>query len=258
MRERERTQAEAAGARALLLELTPEVSRAAEAEERRFLAEGTSLAELRSAWAAFEQELLETRPAQGLEGAEVPALTEPADAQLLARRVAYARAVDDLLREETGDGLYERHLMPGDEEAHARDVPLRPALTFPNQLPHLYEREQAEAERRGVVPVPARDEERLAKLAEQGTLKFVLTEEREVLFGPMSVKHPVLARGRPVLSAGEAELIFLARGKGFLVADLNNHSGHYRPVPGSLPHAIDALRRAGCLVPAGAGKERVR
>ena len=255
MRERERARTESEGARALLLEISPEVSRAAEAEERRFLAEQVSLAELRSEWATLEQEL---RAERTLEDGEIPALTEPGDALFLARRVAYARAVDDLLREETGEGLYERHLLPGEAEAPARDTPARPVLTFPNQLPHLYEREQAEAERRGVVPVPARDEERLAKLAERGTLKFVVTLEREVLFGPMHIKHPVLARGKPVLSAGEAELVFLARGKGFYVADLNHHSGHYRPVPGSLPHATEAMRRAGFTVPAGAEKERVR
>ena len=255
MRERERARTESEGARALLLEISPEVSRAAEAEERRFLAEGTSLAELRTEWAMFEQELREER---ALEDGEVSALAEPGDALFLARRVAYARAVDDLLREETGDGLYERHLMPSEDGVSFRDGPIRPALTFPNQLPHLYKREQAAAMRRGVVPVSARDEEKLARLAEQGTLKFVVTLEREVLFGPMHIKHPVLARGKPVLSAGEAELVFLARGKGFYVAELNHHSGHYRPLKSSLLHATEAMRRAGFTVPAGAEKERMR
>lgn len=255
MRERERARTESEGARALLLELSPEVGRAAEAAERRFLAEDLSLAELRSEWAAFEQELLDVRSS---DAGELPALTEPGDASLLARRVAYARAVDDLLREETGEGLYERHLVPGEDAVSAREGPVRPSLLYPNQLPHLYEREQAEALRQDVQPVPARAEEALARLAERGTLKFVVTQEREVFFGPVTLKHPVLARGKPVLSAGEAELVFLAKGRGFYVAELNHHSGHYRPLRSSLLHATEAMRRAGFTVPAGAEKERVR
>ena len=113
---------------------------------------------------------------------------------------------------------------------------------------------------------------KFARLAKQGTLKFVITLEGEMLFGQMHIKHPVLSRTKPVLSAGEAELVFLARGKGFYVAELNHLSGpqpHHvgrfwvggstgrgRPLKSSLLHSTGAMRRAGFTVPVGAEKER--
>lgn len=235
MRERDRTAVEAAGARELTRELSPELGRMVEEEERALREESPPLAEVRSQWSQFEAEL------EG--GAETPADT--------ARRIAFARVADDLLREETGEGLHERH-------NESRDGLKRPILRFPNQLPHALPNELADAARRNVEPVPAIDEARLTRLCSRGTVKWILTEDGNVLFGPTTIKHPVLVRGASVLSAGEAELVPMGKGKGFFVAELNNHSGHYRPTPRSIELAEEALKKVGFTVPAGARKERSR
>jgi hypothetical protein len=222
------TDREAAGARLLLQELSVDDGRRAADCEVALRDAGESLAELRAAWQALEEDA-------------------PDD---LARRVAHARVVDELLRAETGDGLHERYNAPPDLESSP--APERPRLLLPNQLPHLFEHEQQDAARRKLVPVPAADRARLAQLAERGTLKWVLVDAG-LVFGDERLFHPVLSRGKPVLAAGQVDLAVVD--KSFYVIHLTNHSGHYKPPPATLALAEQAFRKAGFAVPPGSRKE---
>ena len=219
---------EAAGARLLLQELSVEDGLRAADCEATLRDAGDSLAELRSAWAALDDE----------------------DPEELPRRVAYARVVDDLLREETGDGRHERYNAPPDVESLTATE--RPRLLLPNQLPHLLEHELQDAARRRLVPVHEADRAGLAQLSERGTLKWVLGDAG-LVFGDERLFHPVLFGGRPVLAAGEVDLAVVD--KAFYVINVTNHSGHFKPPPGTLALAEAAFRKAGFTVPPGARKE---
>lgn len=83
-------------------------------------------------------------------------------------------------------------------------------------------------------------------------LVFVVTEDLRLVvalqvYNGFEIRHPVLAEGRPVLAAGEIELLHAPKTK--LVTDLTNQSGHYEPHASCLEVAIEVLVNLGYKVP---------
>jgi RHS repeat-associated protein len=103
------------------------------------------------------------------------------------------------------------------------------ARALPNQMPGLLAQEARAAARVGAVPIQATINN-LGSLANQGTLKWVVTEGGQLMLSPHTVQgveisHAVLSGGRPVLAAGHAEI---AAGGGELVGlSINASSGHF-------------------------------
>ncbi|WP_349254013.1 DUF6531 domain-containing protein [Streptomyces sp. BPPL-273] len=118
---------------------------------------------------------------------------------------------------------------------------------YENTMPDQLAQELADAERLGVRPLRV-GAEGFDEAINSGTVKWAVDEHGELVVIPKHVngvelKHPVLTGGRPVLSAGEAEI---AGGGGtYLGLDLNNNSGHYLPSMESLQIGRDAFERAG-------------
>jgi hypothetical protein len=98
-----------------------------------------------------------------------------------------------------------------------------------NQLPELLAGETEAATSVGAAPISA-SAENLAALANEGTLKWVVTEGGELVVGPHTVEgveisHAFLSGGGNVLGAGHAEI---AAGGGRLVGlSINAASGHF-------------------------------
>jgi len=98
-----------------------------------------------------------------------------------------------------------------------------------NQLPNLLAEETAAAARVGATPIKATAQS-LERVANEGTLKWVVTEGGELLISPHTVKgveisHAVLSGGRPVLAAGHADIA--AAGGQFVGIGINASSGHF-------------------------------
>jgi RHS repeat-associated protein len=103
------------------------------------------------------------------------------------------------------------------------------ARVLANQLPHLLAAESAAAARVGAQPIAATVQS-LQKVANSGTLKWVVTEGGELMISPHTVKgveisHAVLSGGKPVLAAGHAEIA--AGGSKFVGLSINASSGHF-------------------------------
>lgn len=94
---------EAAWARELDVAQDPRIERLAQNAEAELRGDGASLAEVRSEWAEFDRE----NPMEG------DAIHRDF---VRAKQLAYARVVDDLLRQEAGEGLRERHAPRVDDE----------------------------------------------------------------------------------------------------------------------------------------------
>ena len=108
---------------------------------------------------------------------------------------------------------------------------LAPGRVFENQLPERYAAEVAAARQVGAVPIQA-GAEGFEAAVNQGTLKFVVTEAGELVVSPayvrgVEISHAVLSGGRPVLTAGQAEIA--AVGGRFQGLFITNHSGHFQP-----------------------------
>lgn len=126
--------------------------------------------------------------------------------------------------------------------------------TWKNQLPNDLAAEMAYARARNFEPLLA-DSRALKALCDDGTpVKFVVTRDVQLRFGPDDIKHPVLAPNQDVLAAGFVTLI-LYPGMPKTVAELNNNSGHFRPPASSLAVAREAFQRAGFTVPPSSTKE---
>lgn len=100
---------------------------------------------------------------------------------------------------------------------------------FENQIPERLASELALARQLGVRPVKPSEPEFL-RYAHEGTLKWVVTQEGELLVIPriwrgMEIAHSVASGGRPVLAAGEAEVAI--QGATRFGTELTSHSGHY-------------------------------
>ncbi|TDC83508.1 hypothetical protein E1193_08665 [Micromonospora sp. KC606] len=120
-------------------------------------------------------------------------------------------------------------------------------VEFPNTMADRLEAELELADDLGVRPV------RLGAAGfdatiEQGTLKWVITMDGSILVMPHTVQateisHTALARGAPVLAAGEVEI---AGGGGvYFGLRISNHSGHYQPSDASLDFAVRVFADAG-------------
>ncbi|MBO8188174.1 putative T7SS-secreted protein [Streptomyces spirodelae] len=118
---------------------------------------------------------------------------------------------------------------------------------YENQLPDELPNELADAERLGVKPIKV-GEEGFDEAVNSGTIKWAVTEDGDLVVMPKTVggvelKHPVLTGGRPVQTAGEAEI---AGSEGnYFGLELNNNSGHFKPSLESLQIGRDAFERAG-------------
>ncbi len=102
---------------------------------------------------------------------------------------------------------------------------------FYNQLPERLSQELAEARSRGVRPISPGDAA-FDQVAAQGTLKFVVTLDGDVLTIPKyasdgrEISHAVLTGGRPVLAAGELDVAGNSK-VGYYGINFELHSGHY-------------------------------
>jgi hypothetical protein len=102
---------------------------------------------------------------------------------------------------------------------------------FANQLPERLAEELATAKAAGVTPIspvsPAFD-----SVIEQGTVKYAVKPNGELVVLPKyapngeEISHAVLTGGKPVISAGEAEIAGNA-GEGYFGLRINNESGHF-------------------------------
>ena len=122
---------------------------------------------------------------------------------------------------------------------------------FPNLEPRRLGQELALARKLGVTPMRATDPG-FDHLVNQGTIKFVITEDGQLLVMPKHVggqelSHPVLSGGRPVLAAGEAD-IASASGKR-LGTTLKMHSGHFKPNTATRSLALAAFKTIGVEFP---------
>jgi hypothetical protein len=103
------------------------------------------------------------------------------------------------------------------------------ARSFENQLPGDLGRELDRAASVGVVPIAATDPA-FERIANQGTIKFVLTDSGQLIVAPhtvdgVEISHAVLSGGRPVIAAGEANIA--GTSGAYFGIDIVPHSGHY-------------------------------
>jgi hypothetical protein len=102
---------------------------------------------------------------------------------------------------------------------------------FSNQLPGQLKDELATAKAKGVSPIKIGDEG-FDDIINQGTIKYVVTDSGDVLVQPKfaadgtEISHAVLNSGKPVASAGEADIAGNTI-DGYFGTDLSTWSGHY-------------------------------
>lgn len=121
--------------------------------------------------------------------------------------------------------------------------------SFANQLPDRLDQELGDANRLGYAPVTP-DDPRFESYANEGRLKWAVTEDGELHVGPKfvngeEVPHTALTNGRNVLAAGEADVAGTA-GQ-YVGLDITNHSGHYMPSAESLEIGRNAFASYGIL-----------
>ncbi|GGX19887.1 type IV secretion protein Rhs [Streptomyces malachitofuscus] len=127
--------------------------------------------------------------------------------------------------------------------------PLGLAPTYENQMPEELERELDEADRLGVRPLRVGDSG-FDEAINSGTIKWVVDQNGDLLVMPktlpgVELKHPVLTRGGPVQTAGEAEIA--GADGSYIGLVINNNSGHYKPSQDSLQVGREAFERAGIV-----------
>ncbi|NJO07780.1 MAG: hypothetical protein HC876_20920 [Chloroflexaceae bacterium] len=102
-----------------------------------------------------------------------------------------------------------------------------------NHLPELFDAELYIAQPYGIHPVQSdEDNDSFDAIINEGTIKWCVTLDEVLLIIPkfvstIEIAHSVLTQGKPVLAAGEAEIIGTA-GQ-YIGLEINNHSGHYLP-----------------------------
>jgi hypothetical protein len=149
----------------------------------------------------------------------------------------------------TIDGLHTYYVVAGDTPVLVHNC----GITS-NNSPGTLADEQAAAQAAGVTPLRAGTPEfndavagggrHIWSVSEDGTLNIAKWGE--------NIKHPILNGGAPVKGAGE--VVF---GRGGLVTDINNATGHYTPTCGcgaDLQAGVDAFNNAGVPVLRGAIK----
>jgi RHS repeat-associated protein len=126
-----------------------------------------------------------------------------------------------------------------------------PKGTFPNQMAANLAEEMATAARVGAKPIPF-GAKGTSTIVNSGTIKYVVTESGELIISPhtingVEISHAVLSGGRPVLAAGQADIVASA-GKMFGI-DISRHSGHFMPTEESLAIAREAFKKCGVVFP---------
>ncbi len=118
---------------------------------------------------------------------------------------------------------------------------------FENQLPERLKDELNLAKKLGVKPLKI-GESGFDNLINEGTIKWAVTTDGELVIipyivGNIEINHTVLTDGKPVLTAGEAEI---AGGEGqYFMISISNRSGHYQPSVDSLNVGIEAFKVRG-------------
>jgi hypothetical protein len=118
---------------------------------------------------------------------------------------------------------------------------------FHNALADHLQEELALAADLGVAPLRVGDPG-FDQVVIGGTIKWAVTVEGELLIVPKHIKgqelaHTVLTNGGPVLAAGEAEIA--GTDGQYVVIEINDHSGHYRPDRASLRLGVQAFEERG-------------
>ena len=118
-----------------------------------------------------------------------------------------------------------------------------------NKDAHVLTQELEFAEDMGFSPIDASDARRLRVLAAEGAeVKWVITTDGRLSFGPETVTHPAIARGQPVIAAGQA-YIYEGVDEPLEVMHLSNHSGHYQPPFSALETAARLFEAHGIPAP---------
>jgi hypothetical protein len=116
---------------------------------------------------------------------------------------------------------------------------------FTNKLSQFLEDEIATANSLGVKPLEV-GTAGFDEAINSGTVKWAVTKEGSLFViqkfvGGVEISHAVLSGGESVLAAGEAEI---AGSKGeYYLLDINNHSGHFEPGPGTENIGRDLFRK---------------
>jgi hypothetical protein len=132
-----------------------------------------------------------------------------------------------------------------------KEFKLRQHRVFQNQLPERLEAEMNTAQRVGArVMTPA--DPQFQSVVNEGTIKFVVTQEGQLLVTPQYVQsteisHAFLSGGRGVVTAGQAE-ISAVNGRFFGIR-ITEHSGHFMPSQQSLQIARELFERYGITFP---------
>ncbi len=119
---------------------------------------------------------------------------------------------------------------------------------FPNQLSNQLDQEIRIAESLGAKPISPTDKEAFENAVNQGTIKFVVTQNGELLITPkhiqgIEISHAILSRGANVLTAGEADIAISGGARYGL--DISEHSGHFKPSKESLSIAKQLFKKYG-------------
>ena len=118
---------------------------------------------------------------------------------------------------------------------------------FFNQLPERLELELQTAESLEVQPVRPNDRQ-FTETVNLGTIKWAVKANDDLVIMPHTIDgielaHTVLTQGKPVRSAGEADIV--AFEETFIGLSINNHSGHYMPDAASLDTGVKKFAEAG-------------
>ena len=123
---------------------------------------------------------------------------------------------------------------------------------FTNQYPDQLEEELETAEEAGVTPmeVGASGFDNAIEI-DAGQIKWVVTTEGKLLIVPkivngQEISHAVINRGRPVIAAGEASII--GSDGVYILLEISNRSGHYRPSKESVEIGKEAFKASGVNV----------
>lgn len=116
-----------------------------------------------------------------------------------------------------------------------------------NHLPERLNAELKLADNLGIKPLKIENAE-FDEAINQGTIKWAVTTDFELVIIPkvangQEIPHTVLTRGQPVLAAGEAEIVG-SNGQ-YLMLEISNLSGHFRPTSDSLEIGKQAFRQQG-------------
>jgi hypothetical protein len=119
---------------------------------------------------------------------------------------------------------------------------------FANQLPNALAAELATAKRLGIKPISPTSSN-FDEIIQQGTIKYALTQKGELLVQPKfaangtEISHATITRGKPVIVAGEADIVGNAK-DGYFGTGIDTRSGHFlNGATDAQNQALDAVAR---------------